>query len=78
MTKPAVSTVQSTKKFLLKNSDIIFENEFIQIGIKGETIKSSMNIELYCGNKTNFTMTNVSIQILCTGELESGKIFKIY
>jgi AP-2 complex subunit alpha len=61
-----------TKKFLFKNSDIIFENELIQIGVKGETIKNSMNIELYYGNKTNFHLSNFSVNIFTFGGLESG------
>ncbi len=68
------SSSQSTRKFLFKNSDIIFENDLVQIGIKGETMKSSMHIELYYGNKTNFTLTNFSTNIFATGELESGQI----
>jgi hypothetical protein len=66
--------VQSSKKFLLKNNDIIFENDLIQIGIKGESTKNSMHIELYYGNKTSFNLTNFSSTIFASGELESGKI----
>ena len=65
------SSLPSGKKFLFKNSDIIFENDVLQIGIKGETTKNSMHIELYYGNKTNFNLTNFSVHI---GDLESGKL----
>ncbi|CAF4690086.1 unnamed protein product [Rotaria sp. Silwood1] len=71
ITKSSTSSVQSNKKFLFKNSDIIFESELIQIGVKGESIKSSMHIELYYGNKTNFNLTNFSTNIFLSGELES-------
>jgi len=37
-------------------------------------MKSSMHIELYYGNKTNFILTNFSTNIFATGELESGQI----
>jgi hypothetical protein len=63
-----------TKTFLFKNSDIIFENDLIQVGVKGQSIKNSMQIEFYHGNKTNFILTNFSTNIFATGELESGKI----
>ncbi|CAF3795874.1 unnamed protein product [Rotaria sordida] len=71
LTKSSTSTVQSNKKFLFKNSDIIFENELIQIGIKGELMKSSMHIELYYGNKTNFNLINFSTNFFLSGDLES-------
>lgn len=67
------TTLQSTKKFLFKNSDIIFENDIIQIGIKGEALKSVLRVEFYYGNKTNFTLTNVSTNITLVDELEPGK-----
>ena len=63
-----------TQKFLFKNSDAIFENELIQIGIKGETVKSSINIELYYGNKSNVSLSNCSANIYATGQLESGQL----
>ncbi|CAF0971989.1 unnamed protein product [Adineta steineri] len=69
--KPSSSTLQSAKKFLFKNSDILFENDLIQIGIKGETIKSTIHIELYYGNKTTLQLTNFSTNIFALGELES-------
>jgi len=77
--KSSSSTLQSTtKKFLFKNSDIIFENDLIQVGIKGELTKSSLHIELYYGNKTNVHLTNFSTNIFALGELESGKFTSFF
>ncbi|CAF3456951.1 unnamed protein product [Rotaria sp. Silwood1] len=68
---PTTATIQSTKKFLFKNSDIIFENDLVQIGIKGEATKNILHVEFYYGNKTNFNLTNISTHITLLGELES-------
>jgi AP-2 complex subunit alpha len=62
----------STRKFLFKNSEIIFENDLVQIGIKAETTKSIMQIEFYYGNKTNFNLTNLTTSIGSSSELETG------
>jgi AP-2 complex subunit alpha len=70
---PTTTTSSSTKKFLFKNSDIIFENDLLQIGIKGQLMKSILHVEFYYGNKTNFNLSNISTNITLTGELESGK-----
>jgi len=66
------TTSPSTKKFLFKNSDIIFENDLLQIGIKAELMKNILNVEFYYGNKTNFNLSNISTNIILSGELESG------
>jgi len=60
------------KKFLFKNSDIIFENDLLQIGIKSELKKNILHVEFYYGNKTNFILSNISTNINLYGELESG------
>ncbi|CAF0846386.1 unnamed protein product [Rotaria sordida] len=65
------TTIQSSKKFLFKNSDIIFENDLLQIGIKGEATKHILRVEFYYGNKTNFNLTNISTNITLLDELES-------
>ncbi|CAF0857773.1 unnamed protein product [Adineta ricciae] len=62
----------SAKKFLFKNSDIIFENELIQVGIKGESTKSTLRIELYYGNKTNSHLTHFSADIFTPGDLQTA------
>lgn len=67
------SAIQSTKKFLFKNSDVIFENDIIQVGIKAEAVKSILNVELYYGNKTGFNLTNISSSITLPETLEPGK-----
>ena len=67
----------SAKKFLFKNSDIIFENELIQVGIKGESTNSPMRIELYYGNKTNSHLTHFSADIFTPGDLQTGKTSKL-
>jgi AP-2 complex subunit alpha len=66
------TTTTTTKKFLFKNSDIIFENDLLQIGIKAELKKNILHIEFYYGNKTNFNLSNISTNINLYGELESG------
>jgi len=64
---------QSTKKFLFKNSDIIFENDLLQIGIKSELKKTILQVEFYYGNKTNSTLSNISTTINQNGEFDPGK-----
>ena len=63
----------STKKLLFKNSDIIFENDLLQIGVKVEEKKNVLAIEFYYGNKTNSSLSNISTSINLPGELESGE-----
>ena len=72
-TAAAASVLQTNKKFLFKNSDIIFENDILQIGIKGEPTKSVLHVEFYYGNKTNFNLTNLSASISLADELDPGK-----
>ncbi|CAF1162721.1 unnamed protein product [Adineta ricciae] len=64
------AALQTNKKFLFKNSDIIFENDILQIGIKGEPKKSVLHVEFYYGNKTNFNLTNLSASISLADELD--------
>ena len=69
----ATNTSQSsTKKFLFKNSDIIFENDLLQIGIKSELKKSVLQLEFYYGNKTNSTLSNISTSINQHGDFDPG------
>ena len=66
------SSSSSTKKLLFKNSDIIFENDLLQIGIKTELKKPTLHVEFYYGNKTNSTLSNISVNITPPGEFEPG------
>ena len=70
---PVATTSQSAKKFLLKNSDIIFENDLLQIGIKSELKQHILQVEFYYGNKTNSTLSNISINVTSPGEFDPGK-----
>ncbi|CAM4780291.1 unnamed protein product [Rotaria magnacalcarata] len=74
---PTSSTLQSAKKLLFKNSDIIFENDLLQIGIKVEVAKHILGVEFYYGNKTNSNLTNIANTIKVTGDLESDIRFNI-
>ncbi|CAF0860690.1 unnamed protein product [Didymodactylos carnosus] len=65
----SAGTTLSGKKLLFKTSDIIFENDLIQIGAKLETQKSTCRCELYIGNKTDIHMTNVATFFTLSGEL---------
>ncbi|CAF1367403.1 unnamed protein product [Adineta steineri] len=67
---PSTAPLQSAKKLLFKNSDIIFENDIIQIGIKVEIMKSILRVEFYYGNKTNSNLTNMSSSISLADELD--------
>lgn len=75
--KSVLNVNLSTKKLLFKNSDIIFENDLIQIGIKVEPMKSVLRVEFYYGNKTNANLSNLSMAINLSPELESGKSLSI-
>jgi AP-2 complex subunit alpha len=66
------NTSQSTKKFLFKNSDIIFENDLLQIGIKSEIKKAVLQLEFYYGNKTNSTLSNISTSINQQTDFDPG------
>ena len=75
-TAPASSPVPSSssaKKLLFKNSDIIFENDLLQIGVKAELKKPMVHLEFYYGNKTNSTLSNISVNINPPGEFEPGQ-----
>ena len=75
-TTTTTSSLASTKKFLFKNSDIIFENDLIQIGVKSEMKKNLLNIEFYYGNKTSSNISNLSAILNLPGELQSGTRIK--
>ncbi|CAF0755718.1 unnamed protein product [Didymodactylos carnosus] len=69
---PKPNSVPSTlgsKKLLFKTSDVIFENDLLQIGAKLETQKNICRCELYFGNKTDINMTSFSPSLALTGEL---------
>lgn len=68
MSKP----LHTTKKFLFKNSDVIFENEILQVGVRGQATKYSMQVELYFGNKTNSRLINFTANILPPGDFDPG------
>lgn len=70
---PTPPVPSSSKKLLFKNSDIIFENDLLQLGIKTELKKPMLHVEFYYGNKTNSTLSNISVTITPTGEFEPGK-----
>lgn len=72
-TSSPVPSSSSTKKLLFKNSDIIFENDLLQIGIKAELKKPMIHVEFYYGNKTNSTLSNISVNINPPGEFEPGE-----
>ena len=72
--KSTLNVNLSTKKLLLKNSDIIFENDLIQVGIKVEATKNVLRVEFYYGNKTNFNLSNLCMAINLSPELESGRL----
>ncbi|GAU98224.1 hypothetical protein RvY_09400 [Ramazzottius varieornatus] len=53
------------KKFLFRNSGIVFENEAIQIGVKSQFTPTQAigQIELYYGNKSTMPLTNFTVQV---------------
>ena len=71
--KSPTSSLQSSKKLLFKNSDIIFENDLVQVGVKVEAKKSVLHIEFYYGNKTNFSLTNLSTAVTLPDQFDPGR-----
>ena len=74
--KSSGNPLQSTRKLLFKNSEIIFENDLLQIGIKIEPMKQTLKVEFYYGNKTSSNLTNLTSTIQLSPELETGKLHR--
>ncbi|XP_031568102.1 AP-2 complex subunit alpha-2-like [Actinia tenebrosa] len=80
---PAASTISGSspavtpgaeemlKKFVCKNTGILFENDIIQIGVKSEFKDVLGRIGLFYGNKTSSQFTNFSTSIHMPGDLST-------
>ncbi|RWS31256.1 AP-2 complex subunit alpha-2-like protein [Leptotrombidium deliense] len=59
---------EGLKKLVCKNNGILFENEFLQIGVKCEFKQNLGRISIFYGNKTSFQFQNFLPNISCQGD----------
>ena len=57
--------------FLLKNNGILFENEYIQIGVKTEYNLGIGKVNIFYGNKSNSPFNNFSVNLKCQEDSNS-------
>lgn len=61
---------ENFKKFICKNNGVLFENDLLQIGVKGEYRTNLGRLGLFYGNKTSFQFSNFSSTVSCPAELQ--------
>lgn len=59
---PITGVIDNHKQFLFKNSDILFDNNVLQISISAEFKQNLGRLALTFTNKTNFVFQNFTIQ----------------
>jgi AP-2 complex subunit alpha len=64
-----ISNEEGLKKLVCKHNGVVFENDFLQIGIKCEYRQNLGRISIFYGNKTSFQFTCFLPSITCPGEL---------
>ncbi|XP_019861669.1 PREDICTED: AP-2 complex subunit alpha-2-like [Amphimedon queenslandica] len=63
---------QSFKRFVIKNSGVLYENHALQIGVKSEFNGNLGRIGIFFGNKSNSSLVNFSTEITTPSESASG------
>lgn len=59
----SITSNDNFNKFVCKNNGVIFENDLMQIGVKGEFRKNLGRLCFFYGNKTQFTFSNFTLDI---------------
>lgn len=68
-----ISNEEGLKKLICKQNGVLFENEWMQIGIKVEYRQNLGRVTLFYGNKTNIQFTNFLPNITWSDELSESK-----
>ena len=72
-----VTVDDGATQFVCKSNGILFENEVIQIGVKSEFRTSVARLGLFYGNKTSFSLTNVSVKMDENQNFEGKLVFEL-
>uniref|UniRef100_A0A0R3RU39 AP-2 complex subunit alpha n=1 Tax=Elaeophora elaphi TaxID=1147741 RepID=A0A0R3RU39_9BILA len=72
--EPTVDNYPDVLKFATKNSGVLYEDSTIQIGYKLETRANLARLGMFYGNKTNYSFTDFSPSLFCSGILSSQLI----
>uniref|UniRef100_A0A183H362 Alpha_adaptinC2 domain-containing protein n=1 Tax=Onchocerca flexuosa TaxID=387005 RepID=A0A183H362_9BILA len=72
--EPAVDNYPDVLKFATKNSGVLYEDSIIQIGYKLETRANLARLGMFYGNKTNYSFTDFSPSLYCSGVLNNQLI----
>lgn len=48
-------------RFAIKQNGVLFENQYVQIGVKMETRQNLARIGLFYGNKTSSTLSGTNL-----------------
>ena len=68
---------EGATKFVCKNNGILFENDVIQIGVKSDYRSSVARLGLFYGNKTSYSLTNLTVQIDQSLNFDGKLIFEL-
>ena len=68
-----VPNEEGLKRLVCKHNGVLFENDFLQIGIKAEYRQNLGQISVFYGNKTNFQFTCFMPMLTCPGELSQSE-----
>ncbi|RWS17642.1 AP-2 complex subunit alpha-2-like protein [Dinothrombium tinctorium] len=72
-----VSCEEGLRKLVCKNNGVLFENDFLQIGVKSEFKQNLGRISIFYGNKTNFQFQNFLPNISCQGDTAAALSLQI-
>lgn len=62
---------ENLKKFVFKNTGVLFENDILQVGIKSEFSETKGSVGIFYGNKTSSQFVNFSSSVHVPGDLNT-------
>jgi len=65
------------QKFYCKNNGVLFENSYIQIGVKTECRSNLARLALFFGNKTNLPFLSFQSHVTCSPELATQIMLQV-
>ena len=63
---------ENLKKFVFKNTGVLFENDILQVGIKSEFSDTKGSVGIFYGNKTSSQFVNFSSSVHVPGDLNTS------
>jgi len=69
--------VNNIQKFYCKNNGVLYENGYIQIGVKTECRSNLARLALFYGNKTNLPFLNFQSHVSCGPELSNQIMLQV-